>query len=215
MDGSDLVSRRMLWALALVVAAGGHAADQPAVPPGAAKPPAVKSAPKGAAPKGGAAKEAAAKEAAKKAAAESAAAGIAAEIAIMKRAAPEWAPTLVLATDTFLVGSVDFGFEITAPRAGYLTILQTSTDGTRDVIFPSAVDRDNSIGEGSMRLPRPNWQWEARGPAGMGRILVVLTPQAPDPEAVQKSWAAGRAPDFGPKYGAAIAEYQEVAGKAR
>ena len=133
----------------------------------------------------------------------------------MKRAAPEWAPTLVLAADTFLVGSVDFGFEISTPRAGFLTILQTSTDGTRDVIFPSAVDRDNSVGAGAMRLPRASWQWEARGPAGTGRVLVILTPKAPDVDAVQRNWAAGRVPDFGAKYGAAIAEYREVAGHAQ
>jgi hypothetical protein len=133
----------------------------------------------------------------------------------MKRATADWAPTLRLATDTFLVGSADFGFEISTPRTGYLTVLQTSTDGTRDIIFPSAVDLDNSISAGTIRLPRASWQWQAMGPAGNGRIVVVLTPRAPNQDAVKRSWAAGRAPDFGAKYGAAMAEYQEVSGQAQ
>jgi hypothetical protein len=132
----------------------------------------------------------------------------------MKRATADWAPTLRLATDTFLVGSGDFGFEISVPRAGYLTVLQTSTDGTRDVIFPSAVDQDNRIDAGTLRLPRATWQWQAMGPAGTGRIVVLLTARAPDMEAVRRTWTAGRVPDFGARYGAAVAEYQEVAGLA-
>jgi hypothetical protein len=148
------------------------------------------------------------------AAAANAAAATAAEKAIMKRAAADWAPTLRLATDTFLVGSGDFGFEVSTRRAGYLTVLQTSTDGTRNVIFPSVVDRDNRIAAGTLRLPRASWRLQAMGPAGTGRLLVVLTPRAPNADAVRRSWAAGRAPDFGARYGAVTAEYQEVAGQA-
>ena len=176
---------RVLWALGFLVAASGHAAGPTAAAPAAAKPAAAK-----------------------------AATGNAAENAIVKRATADWAPALRLATDTFLVGAGDVGFDVSTPRAGYLTVLQTGTNGARDVIFPSAADADNRVDAGTLRLPRAGWRLHAVGPAGTGRLLAVLTPRAPDMNAVRRRWAAGLVPDFGAKYGAAAAEYREVAGRA-
>jgi hypothetical protein len=69
--------------------------------------------------------------------------------------------------------------QVDSAQAGYLYLYQIGTDGkTLSMIFPNAVDGANYISPGTTSLPRVSWQLRAKGPAGMGYLVAVVTPQA-------------------------------------
>lgn len=98
---------------------------------------------------------------------------------------------------------LDFAhFVVTSNWPGYLTVVQKGTDGQVAVIFPNAEDQENRI-DHSLALPRAQWKLQARGPAGTGSLLAVVTPRPVSREDARKL-------DFGETYGLGIAHYRET-----
>ena len=88
-------------------------------------------------------------------------------------------------------------------------VYQLGTDGERiDLLFPNAVDGANFVAPGTTRLPRASWRLTARGPAGVGYVVAVLTERPQDGEAITQRLRAGRIAADGP-YAAAMAMLRE------
>ena len=99
--------------------------------------------------------------------------------------------------------------EVSHDHAGYLYMYQLATDGERiDLLFPNAVDGANFVAPGTTRLPRASWRLTARGPAGVGYVVSVLTERPQDGEAITRRLRAGRIAADGP-YAAAMAMLRE------
>jgi hypothetical protein len=101
---------------------------------------------------------------------------------------------------------------VSSSAPGYVYVFQLTTDGrTLDGVFPNAIDGANRLGAGQdLQLPRPTWRMVARGPAGVGYILAVLTEAPQDLLALRAGLAAGRI-DLAGRYGAAMGSIREAA----
>ena len=66
---------------------------------------------------------------------------------------------------------------VTSSLGGYLYVVLLGSDETSFyMLFPNGLDRDNRIAAGvPTRLPRPNWQVQASGPAGTDNLLVIVS----------------------------------------
>lgn len=102
--------------------------------------------------------------------------------------------------------------EVKSSTPGYVYLFQMGTDGrSLSLVFPNAMDGANYIATGSaMRLPRPNWRMSARGPAGVGHLLGVVTDQPLDLMALQNNVALGKL-EVTTRYGAAMVTLRETA----
>ncbi len=102
--------------------------------------------------------------------------------------------------------------QVAASQPGYVYLFQIGTDGkTLSMVFPNAMDGANAIAPGSpLTLPRPNWRMSARGPAGVGHLLAIVTEQPVDLMALQAGVSQGRVAVPG-RYGATMATLREVA----
>ena len=79
--------------------------------------------------------------------------------------------------DPLVVGGT-LNVQLSSTQAGYLYLYQIATDGkTLSLVFPNAMDGANYLTPGQHSLPRASWQLKAHGPAGVGYLLAVLTPQ--------------------------------------
>lgn len=130
---------------------------------------------------------------------------------VMREAAPSMSVGLRLTADTVKTGET-VGAEVISGMAGFVYLFQLGTDGrSMSLVFPNAMDGANYIAQGaSMVLPRPNWRLSARGPAGVGQILAVVSEQPLDLMAVQGQLAQGQLAVPTP-YGAAMASLRELA----
>jgi hypothetical protein len=83
---------------------------------------------------------------------------------------------LKAAKQAFRIGVDDVDFTLTSSHAGYLYIMMVGSDGkTFDMLFPNALDNNNQLQAGqTVRLPRPNWQVKAGGPAGKNHLLAIV-----------------------------------------
>jgi len=74
------------------------------------------------------------------------------------------------------IGQDRVEFTITSSDSGYLYLLMVGSDGkTFDVLFPNQLDRNNLLdARQPIRLPRPNWELTAGGPAGTTRLLAIV-----------------------------------------
>jgi hypothetical protein len=103
--------------------------------------------------------------------------------------------------------------EVATTQPGHLYLYQVATDGrTLSLVFPNAIDGANYLAAGSHRLPRANWQLAARGPAGTGYLMAVLTPQALNVVAMQADAQQGNI-NLPAPYSAALATLREVAAR--
>ncbi len=130
---------------------------------------------------------------------------------VMRQAAPTMAVGLKLSAEQVKNGEAIVG-EVRSSSAGYVYLFQMGTDGrTLSLVFPNAMDGANYIAPGNhMGLPRPNWRMSARGPAGVGHVLAVVTEQALDVMALQTNVGLGRLEVAAP-YGAAMVTLRETA----
>ncbi|MES3022144.1 MAG: DUF4384 domain-containing protein [Pseudomonadota bacterium] len=129
----------------------------------------------------------------------------------MRAATPGMAVSLRLSSEQVRTGGA-IGASVGANSGGYVYLFQLGTDGrSLGLVFPNAMDGANYVAAGTqLTLPRPNWRMSARGPAGVGHLLAVLTPAPLDLLALQQGVAAGDIKVAGP-YGAAMATVREVA----
>ena len=103
--------------------------------------------------------------------------------------------------------------EVGAGQAGYLYPYQIATDGRAlSLVFPNAIDGANYVTPGVTRLPRASWQLKAHGPAGVGYLVAVLTPQPLNLLQLQADVGQGQF-NVPQPYGAATATLREVAAR--
>jgi hypothetical protein len=84
--------------------------------------------------------------------------------------------TLTTARPAFRINKDPVEFSVTSSHGGHVYLLMVGSDGkTFDMLFPNKLDRNNLIRAGeTLRLPRPNWQIVAQGPAGRNRLLALV-----------------------------------------
>jgi len=102
--------------------------------------------------------------------------------------------------------------QLASTRAGFAYVFQLGTDGrTLTMVFPNAMDGANQVAVGAvLTLPRPGYTLTARGPAGQGYLLAVVTDKPQDLLALTRSVAEQRINLDGP-YGAAMVPLRELA----
>lgn len=130
---------------------------------------------------------------------------------VMRQATPAITVGLKLSAEQFRTGEA-IAAEVTSTTAGYVYLFQMGTDGhTLSLVFPNAMDGANYIAANTpLGLPRPNWRMAARGPAGVGHMLAVVTEKPLDLMALQAHIQA-RQFEIQAPYGAAMATVREVA----
>lgn len=130
--------------------------------------------------------------------------------AVVQGAQPNMGVRVITKPDPVTTGQV-LTVEVGTGQAGYLYLYQVSTDGRiLDIVFPNAVDGANYVQPGITALPRASWQLKAKGPAGLGYIVAVLTQQPINLLTMQADANQGVFTTPQP-YGAAIATLREVA----
>jgi len=84
--------------------------------------------------------------------------------------------SLKAAKAAFRIGHDDVDFSLTSSHAGYAYLLMVGSDGKSfDMLFPNQLDPNNVVEAGqTVRLPRPNWQIKAGGPAGKNHLLAIV-----------------------------------------
>jgi len=126
-------------------------------------------------------------------------------------AQPGWTVSLEVTPAPLRIGLDSARLRVTSARPGYLTLFQAGTDGKQlNVVFPNALDPNNHIDAGVTELPRSGWALAARGPAGEGSLLAVVSTAALDAEVLRGQLAAGKTPVVEGGYGAASASWREV-----
>jgi hypothetical protein len=130
---------------------------------------------------------------------------------VMRQANPAMAVTLKLSATQVKTGDA-IAAEMGTNAAGYVYLFQMGTDGrTLTLVFPNAMDGANYINAGaSLGLPRLNWRMAARGPAGVGHLMAVVTANPLDIMALQASVGQGRL-EVSTPYGAAMVTLRETA----
>lgn len=80
------------------------------------------------------------------------------------------------AKSAFRIGKDHVDFSLTSSHAGYAYLLMVGSDGKSfDMLFPNQLDSANAVEAGqTLRLPRPNWQIKAGGPAGRNHLLAIV-----------------------------------------
>jgi hypothetical protein len=76
------------------------------------------------------------------------------------------------------IGRDTLSFSVRSSVAGYVYVLIAGTDDQHlALLFPNERDKDNRIAARTdLRLPRENWVVNASGPAGINRLLVLVSP---------------------------------------
>lgn len=130
---------------------------------------------------------------------------------VMRQATPAMAVSLKLTAAQVKTGDA-IAAEVGTNAAGYVYLFQMGTDGrTLSLVFPNAMDGANFINAGtSLGLPRPNWRMAARGPAGVGHLMAVVTANPLDIMALQTNVGQGKLEVSAP-YGAAMVTLRETA----
>ena len=130
---------------------------------------------------------------------------------VMRQASPTMTVGLKLSATEVKTGDA-ITTEVSSGTAGFVYLFQMGTEGqTLNLIFPNAMDGANYIAAGtSLGLPRPGWRMSARGPAGVGHILAVVTDKPLDLLALQSATRQGQL-DVRSPFGAAMATLRETA----
>jgi uncharacterized protein YraI len=94
------------------------------------------------------------------------------------------------------IGRDPFMLEITSPVAGYVYLVLMGSDGSSlYMLFPNTLDTNNRIQANTpLRLPRPDWQVQAGGPAGVNHMLVIVSDQPRDLAIVQSTISTNTGP---------------------
>lgn len=85
--------------------------------------------------------------------------------------------SVVHPTTPLRIGRDFLDLRVRSSRGGFVyLILQSSDNESTYVLFPNALDQDNRISANTwLALPRSNWRMQSQGPAGMNRLLVMVT----------------------------------------
>lgn len=129
--------------------------------------------------------------------------------AALRQAQSAWQVQLRARPERVRVGDA-LRFDITSARPGYLYLYQVSTEGKLSLVFPNSMDAANAVTHGAITLPGPTWALRARGPAGTGYFLAVVSEAQQDLLAIGEQVARGDAPRVAGPYGAAMVTLQEA-----
>lgn len=79
---------------------------------------------------------------------------------------------------------------------GYVYLIMLGSDAKSFyVLFPNGLDRNNRIAaQQALKIPRPDWQLKAQGPAGTNHLLVVVADGERDLRALTASPPTAAAP---------------------
>ncbi len=96
---------------------------------------------------------------------------------ILAQSDPRRRVTVTAPSHKLKIGKDALDLSIQSSHAGYVYIVLLGTDNkSYYMLFPNDRDGANFINAGdSLKLPRPNWRITAQGPAGVDRMLVVVT----------------------------------------
>jgi hypothetical protein len=75
------------------------------------------------------------------------------------------------------IGKDELDFKVTSNHDGYVYLVMLGSDAKSFyILFPNGLDGNNRISAGKpMRLPKPDWQVKAAGPAGTDQLLVMVS----------------------------------------
>jgi len=95
---------------------------------------------------------------------------------------PAWPVTVKLRSDTLRIDRDNLQFKVTSARAGHLYVIQVGTDSAHFwQLFPNGSDRANRIeANRELVLPRASWSVLSSGPAGLNRLIAIVTPSPRD-----------------------------------
>lgn len=95
---------------------------------------------------------------------------------------PAWPVTVKLRSDTLRIDHDNLQFRVTSARAGFLYVIQVGTDSAHFwQLFPNGSDRANRIeANRELVLPRASWSVLSSGPAGLNRLIAIVTPSPRD-----------------------------------
>ncbi|MFA9215798.1 MAG: caspase family protein [Sphingomonadaceae bacterium] len=85
--------------------------------------------------------------------------------------------TLTAPSTLLKIGQDTLDVSVTSSHDGYLYLVLLGSDNSSYyLLFPNDRDHDNQIKAGqTIKLPRPDWRIRAQGPAGVDRMLVVVS----------------------------------------
>ncbi|GAB2872226.1 hypothetical protein GCM10027277_46850 [Pseudoduganella ginsengisoli] len=96
---------------------------------------------------------------------------------ILAQSDPRRKVTVTAPARMLKIGKDALDLSVTSSHAGYVYVVLLGSDNqSYYMLFPNDRDGDNRIKAGeSIRLPRPGWRITAQGPAGVDRMLVVVS----------------------------------------
>jgi len=102
------------------------------------------------------------------------------------------APKVKPRQEQLQIGKDALAIDIFAEMPGWLYVFAAgSDDKDMQLLFPNALDQAHRVDSGQqVSIPRSHWKLTARGPAGVNRIMVVLSP-SPLPADVFQGQAKG------------------------
>lgn len=82
-----------------------------------------------------------------------------------------------LSKDTLQIGKDSLDLRVKSSHDGYVYLIMLGSDAKSFyVLFPNGLDTDNRIrAKQTLRLPKPDWQVMAAGPAGTDHLLVMVS----------------------------------------
>ncbi|MFC0168157.1 caspase family protein [Pseudoduganella danionis] len=96
---------------------------------------------------------------------------------VMAQRDPRRKVELTPASTLLKIGQDMLDVSVTSSHDGYIYLVLLGSDKSSFyMLFPNDRDQDNRIRAGeTIKLPRPNWRSRAQGPAGVDRMLVVVS----------------------------------------
>lgn len=75
------------------------------------------------------------------------------------------------------IGKDSLDLVVRSSHDGYVQMILMGSDAKSfDVLFPNGLDKDNKVRAGqTLKLPRPTWQVNSSGPAGINHLLIMVT----------------------------------------
>jgi Domain of unknown function (DUF4384) len=112
--------------------------------------------------------------------------------AVLRGGQPE-VVKLMLSQDTVETGET-LALQVASRNNGFVYLYQIGTDGrTLTLAFPNEFDVHNAVAGGTaLALPKPGWRLRARGPAGVGYLMAVVTEEPQAISTVSKAAGDGR-----------------------
>lgn len=96
---------------------------------------------------------------------------------IQQQSNPRVLVDVKLSKSVLKIGKDALDLSVKSSHDGYIYLVMLGSDRKSFyVLYPNGLDRDNQIKAGQTRkLPRPDWQLDAAGPAGEDHLLVMVT----------------------------------------